>query len=118
MDKAEEIMRRMKSEGVAPNVFTFSTMMSGYAAAKDLVKMMKKFNDMKNVGLRPNQAVYTVLISAWGGQEDFEAVKFWFREMVNSGFEVDQRARSALIVAAKNPEHLKEALDLLEENGL
>lgn len=113
MEGAEKFFKRIKHDGLEPNVITYGTLIKGYAKTNDLETMMKKYEEMKLHGIKPNQTIYTTIMDAYGKNKDFGDAVIWFKEMESSGVVPDQKAKNILLSLANTLEEKAEANELV-----
>lgn len=119
MEGAEKFFRRLKEDGLKPNVIVYGTLMKGYAKENNLEKVMRVYERMRMQGIEANQAIFTTIMDAHGKNSNFESAITWFKEMIARGFPPDQKAKNVLLSLAKTPEEQKEANELAGNvNGL
>lgn len=112
MEGAERFFRRLKQDGLEPNVVIFGTLMKGYAKTNDLEKMMAKYDEMRVLGLEPNQTIFTTLMDAHG-KSDFGNAVIWFNMMTANGLSPDQKAKNILLSLANTVDEKNEANELV-----
>lgn len=109
MEGAEKFFRRIKQDGLEPNVVTYGTLIKGYAKTNDLEKMMEKYEEMRVHDIKANQTIFTTIMDAYGRNKDFGSAVAWFNEMASSGVSPDQKAKNILLSLAKTSEEQLEA---------
>lgn len=112
MEGAEKFFRRIKQDGLEPNVVTYGTLIKGYAKINGLEKMMEKYEQMRVHGIKANQTIFTTIMDANGRNKEFGSAVAWFNEMVSSGVSPDQKAKNILLSLAKTSEEQMEAKQL------
>ncbi|RWW78313.1 hypothetical protein BHE74_00013466 [Ensete ventricosum] len=113
MDGAEKFFRRIKEDGLKPNVVVYGTLMKGYAKLNNLEKVTRVYERMRLQGVEANQTIYTTIMDAHGKNSDFGSAVIWFKEMSAHGLPPDQKAKNILLSLAKTPEEQKEANELV-----
>lgn len=113
MDGAEKFFRRIKEDGLKPNVVVYGTLMKGYAKLNNLEKVLRVYERMRLQGVEANQTIYTTIMDAYGKNSDFGSAVIWFKEMSAHGLPPDQKAQNILLSLAKTPEEQKEANELV-----
>lgn len=113
MNGAEKFFRRIKEDGLKPNVVVYGTLMKGYSKLNNLEKVMRVYERMRIQGVEPNQTIYTTIMDAQGRNSDFGNAVIWFKEMEARGYPPDQKAKNILLSLAKTPEEEQEANDLV-----
>lgn len=113
MDGAEKFFRRIKEDGLKPNVVVYGTLMKGYAKLNNLEKVMRVYERMRLQGVEANQTIYTTIMDAHGKNSDFGSAVIWFKEMSAHGLPPDKKAKNILLSLAKTPEEHKEANELV-----
>lgn len=118
MDGAEKFFKRIKQDGLEPNVVTHGTLINGYAKANNLEKMMEKYKTMRVEGIKPSAAIFTTIMDAFGRNKDFGSAVIWYNEMVSGGVAPDQKAKNILLSLAKTAEEQTEAQQLIENQSV
>lgn len=118
MDGAEKFFKRIKQDGLEPNVVTHGTLINGYAKANNLEKMMEKYETMRVEGIKPSAAIFTTIMDAFGRNKDFGSAAIWYNEMVSGGVAPDQKAKNILLSLAKTAEEQTEAQQLIENQSV
>jgi pentatricopeptide repeat protein len=113
MDGAEKFFRRIKEDGLKPNVVVYGTLMKGYSKLNNVEKVMRVYERMRIQGVEPNQTIYTTIMDVHGRNSDFGNAVIWFREMETRGYPPDQKAKNILLSLAKTPEEQQEAHELV-----
>lgn len=113
MDGAEKFFRRLKEDGLKPNVIVYGTLMKGYAKENNIDRVMRVYERMRMQGVESNQTIYTIIMDSYGKNSDFGSAVVWFKEMSKRGFPPDQKAKNILLSLAKTPEEQEEANELL-----
>ncbi|XP_042470833.1 pentatricopeptide repeat-containing protein At3g59040-like isoform X2 [Zingiber officinale] len=113
MDGAEKFFRRIKEDGLKPNVVVYGTLMKGYARLNNLEKVLRVYERMKLQGVEANQTIYTTIMDAHGKNSDFGSAVVWFKEMSAHGLPPDQKAKNILLSLAKTAEEKIEANELV-----
>lgn len=117
---AEKFFKRIKQDGLRPNVVTFGTLIKGYAKTNNLEKMMEKYEEMQAYGVKLNQTILTTIMDAYGKNRDFGTAVVWYKEMESCGLPPDQKAKNILLSLATTREEQKEASQLvghLDQSG-
>lgn len=114
MKGAEKFFRRIKQDGLEPNVVTHGTLIKGYAKVNNLEKMMEKYDEMRVLGINANPTIFTTIMDAYGRNKDFGDAVVWYNEMLSSGIPPDQKAKNVLLSLAKTAEEQMEANQLVE----
>ncbi|XP_024007202.1 putative pentatricopeptide repeat-containing protein At5g36300 [Eutrema salsugineum] len=117
---AEELVCKLKSEGVAPSANMFCTLANAYAQqglCKQTVKVLKM---MENEGFEPNLIMLNVLINAFGtAGKHMEALSI-YHHIKENGFTPDVVTYSTLMKAftrAKKYEKVPEIFREMEASG-
>ena len=118
MDGAEKFFKRLRQDGLEPNVITYGTLLKGYAKVNDLEKMIDKYEEMVTIGIKPNQTIFTTIMDAYGKNRDFASSVYWFKEMELRRCPPDQKAKNILLSLAKTEEEIKEAKQLVESKAI
>lgn len=113
MDGAEKFFKRLRVDGLEPNIITYGTLLKGYAKVNNLEKMMETYEGMVTCGIKANQTIFTTIMDASGKNKDFASAVFWFKEMDNRGCPPDQKAKNILLSLAKTEEEQEEANELV-----
>lgn len=113
MNRAEKFFRRLKEDGLRPNVVVYGTLMKGYARDNNLEKVMRVYERMQMQGIEANQTIFTTIMDAHGKNSDFGNSVLWFKEMGARGFPPDQKAKNILLSLAKTTEEKEEANKLV-----
>lgn len=114
MEGSEKFFRRIKQDGLEPNVVTYGTLIKGYAKVNDIEKMMTKYDEMRLCGINANETIFTTIMDAHGKAHGFESAVIWFNEMGSNGIVPDQKAKNILLSLAKSAEEKAEANFLVE----
>ncbi|KAL1198002.1 putative pentatricopeptide repeat-containing protein [Cardamine amara subsp. amara] len=116
----EELVGKLKSQGVAPSANMFCTLANAYAQqglCKQTVKVLKM---MENEGIEPNLIMLNVLINAFGtAGKHMEALSI-YHHIKESGFTPDVVTYSTLMKAftrAKKYEKVPEIFREMEASG-
>lgn len=113
LEGAENFFKRLKQDGLQPNVVTYGTLMKGYAKVNNLEKMMETYEEMQLNGIKANQTIFTTLMDAYGKNRDFGSAVIWYKEMESSGVPPDRKAKNILLSLAKTADEQKEANQLV-----
>ena len=113
MNGAEKFFRRIKEDGLKPNVVVYGTLMKGYSKLNNVEKVMRVYERMRIQGVEPNQTIYTTIMDVHGRNSDFGNAVIWFKEMEARGYPPDQKAKNILLSLAKTPEEQQEANELV-----
>lgn len=110
---AEKFFRRLKDDGLRPNVVAYGTLMKGYAKQNNLEKVVRVYERMLVQGVNPNTTIYTTLMDAHGNNLDFGSAVAWYKQMVEKKIEPDKKANNILLSLAQTPEEKQEANELV-----
>ena len=97
MLKAENVLKRMKLEGVEPNIVTYGTLVKGYASKGDVDRMVKKYEEMRHQHIEVSQTLFILMLRAFGKYMGLDRAMSWFKEMNGTGFQPDGRAHKILL---------------------
>lgn len=118
MNGAEKFFRRIKDDGLKPNVVVYGTLMKGYSKLNNVEKVMRVYERMRIQGVEPNQTIYTTIMDAHGRNSDFGNAVIWFKEMEARGYPPDQKAKNILLSLANTPEEQQEANELVGNGAI
>jgi pentatricopeptide repeat protein len=118
MDGAEKFFRRLKEDGLRPNVVVYGTLMKGYSKLDDVEKVMRVYERMRMQGVEPNQTIFTTIMDVHGKNSDFGNAVIWFNEMETRGYPPDKKAKNILLSLAKTPEEQEEANELVGNGAI
>lgn len=118
MNGAEKFFRRIKNDGLKPNVVVYGTLMKGYSKLNNVEKVMRVYERMRIQGVEPNQTIYTTIMDVHGRNSDFGNAVIWFKEMEARGYPPDQKAKNILLSLAKTPEEEQEANELVGNGAI
>ena len=113
MEGAENFFKRLRQDGLKPNVVTYGVMIKGHAKVNNLEKMMEIYEEMQLNGIKANQTILTTIMDAYGKNKDFGSAVVWYKEMEHHGVPPDQKAQNILLSLAKTEDELKEANQLV-----
>ena len=74
---AAEVLRRMRSAGVQPNVIAYTSLLSSYGATGDVEGAEGVLREMAAAGCPPNQKSYTELMSQLADKGAFRVGLGW-----------------------------------------
>ena len=103
--RALGLIKRMESEGVALDKFTYSSAINACGAAgrwEEAVDLIQAMKEDGNRGNRPNKVTYTSAIVACGNSGQWDAAFDLFNEMKQDGIQPDLVAYNALVAAGMN----------------
>ncbi|XP_020210199.1 pentatricopeptide repeat-containing protein At3g61520, mitochondrial [Cajanus cajan] len=89
IDRAQELFRCMKEEGLQPNVVTLNALVDGMCKHGRVHRAVEFFNEMKGKDMKGNAATYTALISAFCGVNNIDKAMKCFEDMLSSGCSPD-----------------------------
>jgi len=107
---AAGVCREMEEAGVAPDVFTFNTLMSGAAGALDMGAVRAHLEEMEARGVQPQQQTYGILMSAAANNRgELPWALGLYEEMKTRGIPANNFIVSALLKACAKAEKGGEA---------
>ncbi|KAL2930060.1 hypothetical protein RDABS01_035470 [Bienertia sinuspersici] len=81
LDEAMELKAQMVKRGIKPDVFTYTTLFSGFEKAGKDECAMKVFKEMRNTGCKPNICTFNALIKMHGNRKKFSEMMQTFEDM-------------------------------------
>merc|ERR1711964_773187 len=90
MKRVEEILEMMKAAGVQPNVRTYTTIMKGHIARKDLEGAEGVLSSMEKDGVRPDTVAFNSLIHAFACKGNCVKAESFIPRMIEMGVKPDQ----------------------------
>ncbi|KAF9240878.1 hypothetical protein BU15DRAFT_61203 [Melanogaster broomeanus] len=93
---AKSVFHHMVDQGMHPNQYHYTTLMSSYARAGNMRGAEQVMRSAKEAGFEPEVVMYTVLISGYGYEGKPELAMRTFRLMVSAGVAPDVPAIDAL----------------------
>ncbi|KAG0078182.1 hypothetical protein BGZ92_001591 [Podila epicladia] len=134
LDGAMKLYERMESEGVAPDVWTYNTLLDilvgklvsrkgtearkGGPNAQDphveeyIPKIETLLQDMKSKGIKPNATTYGKLIHQYVILQNMEQAEMLFHEMVKSGISPNSYVFNTLMNGFTTMEEMDKAVEL------
>ncbi|MQM08100.1 hypothetical protein Taro_040961 [Colocasia esculenta] len=97
--EAADLMQQMKSEGVLPDIHTYTSFINACCKAGDMLKAMKTVEEMLSAGVKPNVKTYTTLIRGWARASLPEKALACFEEMKSAGMKPDKAAYHCLMTS-------------------
>lgn len=98
--RAKALFEEMKTNGVTPDIMTYSTFMSGLLNAGLPEQAIRAFGDMKDKGVAPNLYVYTTAIAAAAQTGNMLAALSLLEEMGRCGVRPNMLTFTAAMEAA------------------
>jgi pentatricopeptide repeat domain-containing protein 1 len=93
-------VEEMQAEGVKPNVFTYSALVTAYEKGGQWERAERAIEEMQAAaGLQPNQTTYSSLISAYASGGEWQRAEAALDAMQEAGVEANVVTYSALISA-------------------
>jgi pentatricopeptide repeat protein len=109
MDRAQEVLAAMESNGIRRNLVTYNTLIKGHCARGDLPRVLAVMRDIEAQGLLPDTATYNSFISTAVTAGDLHEVWSILRVMEQRQLPVDQFTVSIVMKAARKTHNLQEA---------
>ena len=117
MREAERLFTEMEKKGVAPNSFTYVSMMRGYYLLNKGDKVFEWYQEMRKAKIEPNTYAECTLLAGCAAKGDLKKaveVLFEFRSL---GIEPDTAGMNALMRTCIKAGSLETALKVFEEIG-
>merc|ERR1712195_124327 len=83
--RAEARLSEMLSEGVCPNVVSYSALIGACVKAGDIGRAERWFEQMQKAGIRANNVSYSVLLNVCAKAGDSERAEKWLETMCEEG---------------------------------
>ena len=96
-DKAVQVFNEMRETGVAPDSYTYTSMISVYGKKGMKNDAIKLYQQMSNENIPRNIFTFNSLISMFRILNDHENAVFYFNEMIKEGFQPDQVSFNIMI---------------------
>ncbi|CAD6228714.1 unnamed protein product [Miscanthus lutarioriparius] len=122
MENAKDLMRVMESQGISPDIYTYSVLMSGYIKGGMISEAHDLLREAKKVHPKLNRVAYHILIRGYCKMEDFEKAIECLKEMRKDGLlpnvdEYDKLIQS-LCLKAMDWRRAEKLLEEMEDSGL
>ncbi|KAF8037413.1 hypothetical protein BT93_B0345 [Corymbia citriodora subsp. variegata] len=114
-DGALEMFLRMESEGVEPNVVTWTSLLSSHARSSRHVETVELFGSMRMRGIGPSAEVLAVVLSVCSNMVALHMVKAIHGLVIKDGFEAYLIVKNSLVRAYGKQRQLKYASQLFFE---
>ncbi|XP_010030634.2 putative pentatricopeptide repeat-containing protein At1g17630 [Eucalyptus grandis] len=114
-DGALEMFRRMESDGVEPNVVTWTSLLSSHARSGRHVETVELFGSMRMRGIGPSAEVLAVVLSVCSNMVALHMVKAIHGLVIKDGFEAYLIVENSLVRAYGKQRQLKDASQLFFE---
>ncbi|KAL0338402.1 UNVERIFIED_CONTAM: Pentatricopeptide repeat-containing protein, chloroplastic [Sesamum angustifolium] len=82
IDKAEDLIREIISEGIEPDVVSYNTLIDGCILVDDSAGALTYFNEMRKRGIAPTKVSYTTLMKAFASSGQPKLANKVFDEML------------------------------------
>uniref|UniRef100_A0A0D9WG69 Pentacotripeptide-repeat region of PRORP domain-containing protein n=1 Tax=Leersia perrieri TaxID=77586 RepID=A0A0D9WG69_9ORYZ len=116
-DAAYEVVRWMVANGVAPDVVTYSTLISGLCGAGQVAEALGVLDLMLEEGCRPNAHTYTPIMHAYCTRGRIHEAKRLLSTMIAGGFAPSTVTYNVLVKGLCKVGAFKEVDALLEESS-
>ncbi|KAI9334524.1 hypothetical protein DFJ73DRAFT_894785 [Zopfochytrium polystomum] len=113
MDKAVAVYNFMLSQGVKPDVWTFSFLLHGFARLGDIANAKRVYQRLRFLEVRPDAVFYTILISALLTHNDVAGAEAIFSLVRSSGIEEDRIMFNTVVDRHAKAGNLSRASQLL-----
>ncbi|KAI4978756.1 hypothetical protein ZWY2020_015509 [Hordeum vulgare] len=113
---ARRVYNAMITDGVAPTLSTYNTLIWGFGLCKKMESAVRVFGDMKGHGWR-RMTTYNTLLNAWVRKGDLESARKVFDEMPEAGLERNSISYNVMIKGYVDANKVEEALGLFTEMG-
>jgi pentatricopeptide repeat protein len=97
VEEADQLLQKMKKEGVTANAVTYNSLIDGYCKERNMEKALEVCSEMTKIGIEPNIITFSTLIDAYCKMGNMEAAMGLYSEMVVKGLLPDIVAYTALI---------------------
>ncbi|XP_044510672.1 pentatricopeptide repeat-containing protein At1g62930, chloroplastic-like [Mangifera indica] len=74
LEMASKCFSDMEQNGVAPNLVTFNTLMSGFLQNNETLKVVELLHKMKERNVKPDASVGSIMLDLLGKHEDYREV--------------------------------------------
>ncbi|XP_030533113.1 putative pentatricopeptide repeat-containing protein At1g17630 [Rhodamnia argentea] len=111
-DGALEMFRHMESEGVEPNVVTWTSLLSSHARSGRHVETVELFGSMRMRGIGPGAEALAVVLSVCSNMVALHMVKAIHGLVIKVGFEAYLIVNNSLVRAYGKQRQLKDASQL------
>jgi len=116
MARVPQIFETMKSQGVDPDVITYSTLIKGYCSAGHLDCAFQLFDEMKqDAKLCLDEIVYNSLLDGCGRKQQVSKAKEVLADMREAGVTPSNYTLSIMVKFLGRAHHLNDAFSLMEE---
>ena len=109
------MLEQMRSEGIEPNVITYSAAISACEKGKKWEKALSLLEQMRDARIKPDVISYSAAISACEKGGQWERALSLLEQMRGEGIEPDVISYSAAISACEKGSQWEKALSLLEQ---
>ncbi|KAL5761895.1 hypothetical protein ACOSP7_018159 [Xanthoceras sorbifolium] len=87
MVEARKLFHEMLSNGLKPDVVTYTALIDGYFKASNITQAMKLMEDMKVAGFPPDTFTYTTLMDAYSKSREMVKAYELVQEMLDKGLQ-------------------------------
>lgn len=112
LDKALELVRKMKDKGFKPNVPIWNALIAGYSMQGLNTQAMSLIRQIKSDGIRPNVISWTCLISGFCQSGEYGEALNLLSEMLKEGIEANSTTVAVLLRACAAVPLLTKGMEL------
>merc|ERR1719389_337219 len=85
MDQASQFFREMCTEGVVPDLVTYSTIIKGYCVQGDLEQAVQLFTLMRKRGIKPDAILFNAILDGCARKQMTSMSEMMLADMETSG---------------------------------
>ncbi|KAG8037221.1 hypothetical protein GUJ93_ZPchr0020g33574 [Zizania palustris] len=97
MDKAYDLFREMKKQGISPDVVTYTSIIDGLCKSKAMDKAYDLFREMKKQGISPDVVTYNSIIDGLCKSKEMDKAEKVLQQMLDAGVQPNNITYSSLI---------------------
>lgn len=120
VEDAEDLVQRMRTEGLEPTVITMSSLINGYGMVHNAAAAVRVLDDMRSASLQTTTVCYGAAVSACARAGDYLRVEELIQQMDAQSLQVDQAICSSLILSCargKDEARADKAFEELRRRG-
>ncbi|CAM9174214.1 unnamed protein product, partial [Ectocarpus fasciculatus] len=121
IEKANEILNRMREGGVPPDVTTYTTILSGCKRESDWRRAEALLSEMESFGIKPNSRTLTAVLKVYGDAGEVERALSLFEQYDAGGMVMDVFCFNTLmgpVLKKDDPETVLELFSRMESRGV
>lgn len=80
VSKAEELVFRIRTEGLTPDVITYNSLITGCVRVSSTLKALELYHYMKKLDIKPTLVTYHALINGISGEGKMKEIESLFRK--------------------------------------